>query len=47
VAITVDISTAVWEHGYVVNSGAVEAKGYMTANKIFKVTKIESKNRGS
>jgi hypothetical protein len=47
VAITVDISTAIWEHGYVVTSGAVEAKGYMTANQVFKVTKIESKNRGS
>ena len=47
VAMTIDISTAIWEHGYVVYSGAVEAKGYMTANNIFKVTKIESKNRGS
>jgi len=47
VAMTIDISTAIWEHGYVVYSGFVEAKGYMTANNIFKVTKIESKNRGS
>ena len=46
VAITIDISTAIWEHGYVVYSGAVEAKGYMTANNIFKVTKIESKTGG-
>jgi hypothetical protein len=44
VVITMDISTAIWEHGYVVTNGAVEAKGYMTANNIFKVTKIESKN---
>jgi hypothetical protein len=45
VAITIDISTAIWEHAYVVTNGAVEAKGYMTANNVFKVTKIESKNR--
>jgi hypothetical protein len=44
VVITMDISTAIWEHGYVVTNGAVEAKGYMIANNIFKVTKIESKN---
>lgn len=46
VPITIDISTAIWEHGYVVREGAVEAKGYMISNNIFKVTKIESKNRG-
>ncbi len=45
VAITIDITTAVWEHGYVVTSGAVEVKGYMTSSNVFKVTKIESKNR--
>lgn len=47
VGMTIDISTAIWEHGYVVYSGLVEAKGYMVANNIFKVIKIESKNRGS
>jgi hypothetical protein len=45
VPITIDLSTAIWEHGYVVITGAVEAKGYMITNNIFKVTKIESKNR--
>ena len=46
VAITIDIRTAIWEHGYLVSADAVEAKGYMSANNIFKVTKIESKNSG-
>lgn len=45
-AITIDISTAIWEHGYVVTSGAVEVKGYMLSSNTFKVTKIESKSRG-
>lgn len=44
VAITIDISSAIWEHGLMVTVGAVEAKGYMTLNNIFKVTNIESKN---
>lgn len=43
--LTIDVGTAIWEHGYVVTNGAVEVKGYMTANNIFKATKIESKNR--
>ena len=45
-AITIDISTAIWEHGYVVTSGAVEVKGYMLSSSTFKVIKIESKSRG-
>ena len=45
-AITIDIRTAIWKHGYLVSADAVEAKGYMSANNIFKVTKIESKNSG-
>jgi hypothetical protein len=45
VAINIDISTALWEHGYVVTSGAVEVKGYMTSSNVFKVAKIENKSR--
>lgn len=42
VAYTVDLSTALWEHG-TVTSGWVEAKGYMQTASTFKVSKIESK----
>lgn len=42
VAYTVDLSTALWEHG-AVTSGWVEAKGYMLTASTFKVSKIESK----
>ena len=42
-AITLDLSTALWEHGRVVTSGLVEVKGYMTAGNVFKVIKIEDK----
>lgn len=42
-ALTVDLSTARWEHG-LVTSGRVEAKGYMLSANTFKVIKIESKN---
>jgi len=45
VVMSIDISTAVWEHGIVVTSGFVEAKGYMLSNNVFKAIKIESKNR--
>lgn len=41
--LTVDLSTAYWEHGQV-SSGFVEAKGYMTSSNTFKATKIESKH---
>jgi hypothetical protein len=41
--ITIDLSTAVWEHGRVVTSGLVEVKGYMTTGNVFKVIKIEDK----
>jgi hypothetical protein len=37
------LSTATWEHGTVVTSGMVEAKGYMTSGNVFKVIKIEDK----
>lgn len=40
--LTADLSTAYWEHGRV-ESGRVEAKGYMTGANTFKVVKIESK----
>ena len=43
VALTADISTTVWEHGTVVTSGRVEAKGYMTSATTFKVLKMEAK----
>ena len=45
VAMSIDISTAIWEHGMQVTSGAVEAKGYMLSNNVFKAIKMESKNR--
>lgn len=41
--ITIDLSTAIWEHGQIVTSGLVEAKGYMTTGNVFKVIKIEDK----
>ncbi|MEO0029964.1 MAG: hypothetical protein RJB45_2005 [Pseudomonadota bacterium] len=40
---TIDLSTAIWEHGRVITSGLVEAKGYMAATNVFKVIKIEDK----
>lgn len=43
VALTADISTTVWEHGIVVTSGRIEAKGYMTSATTFKVLKMEAK----
>lgn len=45
VVMNIDISTAIWEHGTVVTSGVVEAKGYMLSNNVFKAIKMESKNR--
>jgi hypothetical protein len=42
---SIDISTAIWEHGMQVTSGVVEAKGYMLSNNVFKAIKMESKNR--
>jgi len=42
-ALTVDLSTALWEHGQVA-SGRVEVKGYMLSANTFKAIKIESKN---
>lgn len=45
VVMSIDISTAIWEHGIVVTSGGVEAKGYMLSNNVFKAIKMESKNR--
>ncbi len=45
VVMSIDISTAIWEHGMLINSGFVEAKGYMLSNNVFKALKMESKNR--
>lgn len=41
--ITIDLSTAIWEHGRVITSGLVEVKGYIAATNVFKVIKIEDK----